>query len=322
MNLLYKSIGITKQSFHQYMERLGHRRNEELQLLKFIYDIREDHPTMGARDMYYKIRPDCLGRDAFESFCKREGLGSKRKINYCRTTDSTGVERFANLIEDLRITTINQVWQSDITYYEISNRFYYITFIIDAYTRRIVGHSASKRLFTEQTTLPALQMAIKVRGAQNLKGLIFHSDGGGQYYDHAFLGITGNKGIVNSMCEYAWENGKAERINGIIKNNYLRHRSIHTYEDLVKEVDRSVLLYNTQKPHIKLQRKSPIEFENLYFYTGQKTGGEKSTTELKIHSQEGLYSPSDCGQKTNGSNITLELKNELSNKSIKTVNVI
>ena len=322
MNLLYKSIGITKQCFHQYMERSGRRRNEELQLLQFIYDIREDHPTLGARDMYYKIQPDCMGRDAFELFCKKEGLGSKRKVNYCRTTNSSGVERFLNLIQDLQITRINQVWQSDITYYEIGNRFYYITFIIDAYSRRIVGHSVSKRLFTEQTTLPALEMAIKVRKLQNLKGLIFHSDGGGQYYDHKFLTLTDDKGMVNSMCEYAWENGKAERINGVIKNNYLRHRTIQKYEDLIKEVDRSVLLYNTEKPHIKLQRKSPIEFENHYFYNGQKTGGEKSTTELKIHSHEGQNSPSDCGQKTNGSNITLELKNKLSNKSIKTVNVI
>jgi putative transposase len=64
------------------------------------------------------------------------------------------------------------------------------------------------------------------------------------------------------MCEFAWENGKAERINGIIKNNYLKHRNINSYEQLVKEVDRSVSLYNHDKPHIKLKRLSPIAFEN------------------------------------------------------------
>ncbi len=58
------------------------------------------------------------------------------------------------------------------------------------------------------------------------------------------------------MCEYAWENGKAERINGVIKNNYLKHRNINTYEELVKEVDRSVYLYNSDKPHIELKRKN------------------------------------------------------------------
>ncbi|MBK9108331.1 MAG: transposase [Saprospiraceae bacterium] len=65
------------------------------------------------------------------------------------------------------------------------------------------------------------------------------------------------------MCEYAWENGKAERINGIIKNNYLIHRDIKNYHQLTIEVDRSVQLYNLEKPHKELQRLSPVEFENL-----------------------------------------------------------
>ena len=66
------------------------------------------------------------------------------------------------------------------------------------------------------------------------------------------------------MCQYPWENGKAERINGVIKNNYLIHRIIHSFEQLQTEVDRSVLLYNTEKPHSKLQRKSPNQFEKEY----------------------------------------------------------
>ena len=66
------------------------------------------------------------------------------------------------------------------------------------------------------------------------------------------------------MCQYPWENGKAERINGVIKNNYLIHRNINSYEQLQIEVDRSVLLYNSEKPHIKLQRKSPNQFEKEY----------------------------------------------------------
>jgi transposase InsO family protein len=145
---------------------------------------------------------------------------------------------------------------------EVNGKFYYLTFILDAYSRRIVGHKVSQRLFTEQTTLPALEMALNTRKNQLLGGLIFHSDGGGQFYDKAFLKLTKNVGILNSMCEYAWENGKAERINGVIKNNYLKHRKIENYSHLVKEVDRSVSLYNHDKPHIKLKRLSPITFEN------------------------------------------------------------
>ena len=138
-----------------------------------------------------------------------------------------------------------------------------------------------------------------------LEGLIFHSDGGGQYYDKGFLKLTGQHKLVNSMCEFAWENGKAERINGVIKNNYLKHRKISTYAELVIEVDRCVFLYNQDKPHIKLQRKSPIEFEKYYLCNGQKTEGEKSATENNSLPR-GCSSPWVSGQKTFGSNIAME----------------
>lgn len=310
MNALYRSIGISKQAVHKYLDRKCRSKSEELQLLLLIYQIRKDHPTMCCRDMYYKLHPSSMGRDAFERFCKEEGLMSTLPKNYRRTTDSSGVVRFDNMIENLKVTFLNQVWQSDITYYELNGIFYYLTFIIDAFSRRIIGHQVSKRLTTECTTLPSLQMAIKTRKGCSLKGLIFHSDGGGQYYDKEFLKLTSQYKIVNSMCEFAWENGKAERINGIIKNNYLKHKNISTYAELVKEVDRSIFLYNQEKPHIKLQRKSPIEFENYYICCEQKTDGEKSTTEYKPQ-HKGYYSPSVCEQKTSSSNITLEYLNIL-----------
>jgi len=262
--------------------------SEEQQLLVLIYQIRDDHPTMGVRDMYYKIQPQTMGRDAFENFCKEEGLGSKRIKNWRITTDSSGVKRFDNLLKGLLINRINQVWQSDITYYEVEGDFYYITFIIDAYSRLIVGHHTSRRLTTEQTTIPSLNMAIKQRKQQQLSvdGLIFHSDGGGQYYAKSFLRMTNQEGIKNSMCEYPWDNGKAERINGVIKNNYLIHRNIRSFIELKKEVDRSVNLYNQEKPHIGLKRKTPIQFEKAYICIGQQSDGEKSMTELKTQYPE------------------------------------
>jgi putative transposase len=288
MNQLYKSVGISKQSFHQKMDRMQAQFSEQKQLLMLIYQIREDHPTMGCRDMYYKLQPQNMGRDAFEMFCKQEGLMAPQIRNWRRTTDSSGVVRFDNLLVNLSITRINQVWQSDITYYELNGKFYYITFIMDACSRRIVGHQTSQRLTTEQTTLPALKMAIHLRKSDNIEGLIFHSDGGGQYYDKAFLKLTGQCKIENSMCEYAWENGKAERINGVIKNNYLKHRNINTFEELSKEVDRSVLLYNKEKPHIKLQRKSPIEFENHYIWVDKKSDEREGAHSSSFLSKENL----------------------------------
>jgi putative transposase len=323
MNALYRSIGITKQSFHQREDRWLKIQSEQAQLLLMIYQIREDHPTMGLRDMYYKLQPESIGRDAFEAFCKAEKLTVGRIKNYRVTTDSSGVIRFDNLLTNLHISRINQVWQSDITYYEVSGRFYYITFIIDAFSRRIVGHSTSKRLTTEQTTLPALERAIKLRKKEkmSIEGLILHSDGGGQYYAKEFLKLTGKYHILNSMCEYAWENGKAERINGVIKNNYLIHRDINNFEALVSEVDRSVQLYNHDKPHIGLQRKTPFEFEMNYIWNGQNADSDKSA--MKLNPQPlGKYSPKGCGQKTSSSNIALKLNNKQNKCKLKTVNVI
>lgn len=261
LNQLYQSLGISKQAVHKNHVRYQQKHEEQMHLLNIIYQVRSDHPTMGMRDLYHHIQPKMLGRDAFEALCKSYNLWSIRPKNYQRTTDSSGVIRFDNLIAGISLNNVNQVWQSDITYYQLKDRFYYITFVLDAYSRRIVGHQTSTRLTTEQTTLPALQMAINTRTNQNLQGLIFHSDGGGQYYSKEFLTLTKRMKMVNSMCEYPWENGKAERINGVIKNNYLKHRKIETFEDLQKEVDRAVLLYNRDKPHIALQRKSPITFE-------------------------------------------------------------
>lgn len=279
MNMLYESLGISKQSFHQYMNRQRVVLSEQKQLLVLIYQIREDHPTMCVRDMYFKLNPESIGRDAFESFCKSEGLMSSKVRDFRRTTDSTGVVRFENKIEGLELFRIDQVWQSDITYYEVGGRFYYITFVIDGFSRRIVGHSVSQRLLTQHTTMPALKMAIEIRKREKREEstLIIHSDGGGQYYSKDFRELTNAYNITNSMCEYAWENGKAERVNGVIKNNYLRHRSIDSFDTLRKEVDRSVYLYNNDKPHIKLQRKTPVGFE---------------TNESKSNKQTSMFNPS------------------------------
>lgn len=265
LNQLYRILGISKQAFHQRLDRQVREESYHHQLLFLVYEVREDHPTMGVRDMYYLLRPECIGRDGFESFCKGYGLVSERPINYSRTTDSQGVIRFDNLTIGLVLSGVNQLWVSDITYFEVNRKFYYLTFILDAYSRLIVGYSVSKRLFTEQTTLTALEMAVSLRNGIDLTGTILHSDGGGQYYDKAFLKKTQSLGMVNSMCEYPWDNGKAERINGVIKNNYLRHRSIGSFSELLREVDRSVKLYNEEKPHKALKRVSPLTFEKMLY---------------------------------------------------------
>jgi transposase InsO family protein len=233
---------------------------------------REKHPTMGVRDLYFKINPFFMGRDKFERFCKENGYYIRKQKVFRRTTDSSGVIRFENKIKGLEITGINQVWQSDITYVFVGNRYYFITFIIDAYSRVIVGYNVSNYLTAEDTTIAALRKAIKFRGGKIPENLIFHSDGGGQYFDKIFLKLTKKYHIINSMCKHPWENGIAERLNGIVKNNYLKHRSIRNFGELIKEVDRTVYLHNYEKPHIKLKRLTPIMFEkSIHLQKQEKT---------------------------------------------------
>jgi hypothetical protein len=290
MNALFKTMGISKQAFHQYHERLNLRLALEADLRVIIMQIRKDHPTMGCRDMYHMIDPEGMGRDLFEEFCRCEGFMAKPVRNYRRTTDSSGVVRFDNLAKNLVLSGINQLWASDITYFEVAGKFHYITFIEDVFSRRIIGYKASERLKTESTTLPALQMAIKTRMKEGLRAenVILHSDGGGQYYDRLFLELTHANGFQNSMCVYPWENPYAERINGTIKNNYLAHRHIVNYSELTREVDRAVKLYNERKPHKSLNRLTPLQFERLNFGKSNKTEGEESTENKEVSELVGL----------------------------------
>ncbi|HET9434553.1 MAG TPA: DDE-type integrase/transposase/recombinase, partial [Chitinophagaceae bacterium] len=225
------------------------------------------------------------------TLCFANGYKLAKNQCYTRTTDSSGVVRFPNLVTGLELTNINQVWVSDITYYQIGYKFYYLTFIIDLFSRRIVGYHVSERLLTEHTTIPALLMAIRERAPA--PGLIFHSDGGGQYYCKEFLRITTDAKIKSSMCEMAYENPNAERINGTIKNQYLKGYNPTDFLSLKKQTSRAVHNYNYIKPHSSLQKLSPAHFEK-----GLPAGGSSPSTDnfcndsnsTKLH-QKNYHSP-------------------------------
>lgn len=200
-----------------------------------------------------------MGRDRFEALCFENGFKISVKRAYHRTTNSLGVRRFDNLTEHIELTGINQVWASDITYYRLGETFYYLTFIMDLYSRTIVGFSVSRDLSTHATTIPALKMALLHRKVK--EGLIFHSDGGGQYYCKEWLELTAQFKIRNSMCETPYENAHAERINGIIKNDYLNGYGPVTFNDLQKMTSKAVMKYNSEKPHESIGNISPLNFE-------------------------------------------------------------
>jgi transposase InsO family protein len=260
MNQVFKYLHTSKQAFHQHLDRQLRRQEQHLLLLPLIIELRREHPGVSARMLYEIMKPQGLGRDLFEQLCFANGLKLARQIAFKKTTDSNGVIRFPNLVALREFTAINQCWVSDITYYEVLGTFYYLTFIMDLFSRRIVGYSVSKKLLTIQTTLPALQMALQARTPG--RGLIFHSDGGGQYYCKMFLELTRHGEISNSMGEMAYDNPNAERVNGTIKNQYLKGYGPRSFDELQIMTARAVKNYNEVRPHQSLAKKSPMNFEN------------------------------------------------------------
>ena len=261
MNEVYRYMGYTKQAFHQKMDRKLREHGQQLLLLPIIEELRREHPGVAARQLYLILQPENMGRDKFESLCFEHGFKLERPKAYKRTTDSSGVIRFPNLTIGIEFTDINQAWSSDITYYQIGETVYYLTFIMDLFSRKIVGFSISKRLLTEQTTIPALNMALTDR--KPASGLIFHSDGGGQYYCKEFLKLTEDYDIKNSMCDIVYENAHAERVNGTIKNQYLKGYKPLNYLSLIELTRKAVNNYNLVRPHLSLKNKTPIAYEKL-----------------------------------------------------------
>jgi putative transposase len=272
MNSLFEVLSISKQSFHQMLSRRRYKYEEQEQLIPLINEIRADHPRMSARDIYLKLNPSCMGRDQFERFCMDSGYRIKQLKNFRVTTNSLGVTRFPNMIKDLEVTHVNQVFVSDITYFDLGSETRYLTFIMDLYNREVVGYSESDNLRTENTTIPALHRLERLRGKANLKGAIMHSDGGGQYYCKEFKALTKELGMINSMTEEkVFENAHAERLNGIIKNNYLYPYGPTNVASLRRLLDKAVYMYNTGKPHKALRKLTPVMFKNTIDYEDNST---------------------------------------------------
>jgi transposase InsO family protein len=259
MNRLYAIAGVSKQGHHQakareeYWNLLINNLSVELEL------IRKNHPGCGLEKIYRILQPEGIGRDRFIAAFQSLGYGVLKKKNYHRTTIPTHI-RFPNLITGMRLDGSNQLWQTDITYILVNGRFYYLSFIVDVYTKQIKGYSVSDHMRAE-ANIRALRMAFKC-SSPCLESLIHHSDRGSQYVDKSYQKLLKQKGIYISMGMQAQDNAYAERINGTIKNEYLIYRTINNFKELKKYVRQAVNHYNNWRPHNHLKnRASPNQFE-------------------------------------------------------------
>jgi transposase InsO family protein len=233
---------------------------ELIDLVKQVDSIREDHPGCGVEKLYRILKPDYVGRDKFCDIFMGLGYGVRRVKNYRRTTVPCHLN-YPNLIEGMLVNEPYRVLQSDITYFELGNRFYYIVFIIDVYTKEVLGYNVCDNM-RKEANLKALKMALKQISPEQRKNMIHHSDRGSQYGSNEYTKILKENGIKISMGLKAQDNAYAERINGTIKNEYLNRWYINDFKELERCLKKAVNHYNNKRLHNHLINDySPIKFK-------------------------------------------------------------
>ena len=263
MEKLYKIAGITRQGFHQKKRKREQDALFYQRLKESVIAIRKDHPRIGARKLFVVLDlKGKIGVNRFEKYLAGQGLGIQVKRSTQKTTNSNHAwQKYNNLLYGFKLTGANQVWASDITYYMSKDNVYYITFIEDLFSRRILAYSVSDNMLHDNN-VKVLKKSLSVRKGSNLSNLIHHSDKGSQYCSLNYIDILKSNNIKISMAENSMENGYVERLNGILKNDYLYPRNkAHDLKSLKRELDIVVKLYNEKRPHSELGNMSPKEFE-------------------------------------------------------------
>ncbi|GAB5532942.1 MAG: hypothetical protein Roseis3KO_47190 [Roseivirga sp.] len=257
MNELYRCIGISKQAAHQYANRQVVFDDKVMRLVKEAEALRKAHPGCGVEKMYHVLTPGFIGRDRFVEAFMGLGFRVRRQKNYRRTTFA-GRQHYPNLIKGMTINRAGLIWQSDITYIHVNGRFYYAVFIIDIYSKQIVGYQVSDHMRTT-ANVKALNMAFKWHKPPK----IHHSDRGGQYLSSEYTKLLKDNGCAISMSQSAQDNAYAERINRTIKEEYLEHWKPKNFKELRLCLKRAVSNYNSVRPHWNLRLHTPDQHKSV-----------------------------------------------------------
>lgn len=263
MTDLLAVAGISRQAYYKALKVREEANTDIERYILLIIGMRDIHPGMGLREIYRITEPEGIGRDAFMLLGLRNGFQLQCRPNPVRTTFSTKSHRYTNLLQGKRFTDVNQVWSSDITYFQAHGVTYYIVFILDVYSRRIVGWNVETHMRTENLML-ALDKALALRSISDYANtLIHHSDKGTQYASNLYTNALAQRNILISMCNEVYENTHIERVNGTIKNQYLDYwlHLITDLSSLKRLLDKVVHTYNTLRPHAALNHLTPMAFE-------------------------------------------------------------
>jgi transposase InsO family protein len=233
-------------------------------IVKWVKDNRKVQKCEGCYKLWLKHKVEfdialTLGRDKFFDLMRDEGLLIKRRRKYARTTNSDhGFKTYDNKIKGLEIIRPNQVWVSDITYISTQEGFMYLALITDLFSRKIVGYDISDSLEAEGCKR-ALKKALSI--VTDTKGIIHHSDRGIQYCCKQYIKTLKMNTMEISMAAKGdcYENAVAERVNGILKEEYELGSRFRAKDIAVKTTKEAVNLYNTRRLHSSINFKTPEE---------------------------------------------------------------
>jgi len=263
--MLCRKVGMSRQNFYKARKQRLHQQVDAELVAALVKEQRAAQPRLGGRKLFHLLKPELnmaevrVGRDRFFDILRGQGLLLEALPKAPYTTNSRhSLAVFSNLIAALPITAPNQVWVSDITYIRSGDSFVYLSLITDKYSRKIVGHHVADTLGAEGC-LQALQMALanKPEGSHP----IHHSDRGCQYCSRVYVDTLREHGLGISMTEenHCAENAMAERMNGILKQEYWLGGTFRNKELVPPAVAEAIRLYNTRRPHQALKYKTPQE---------------------------------------------------------------
>ena len=273
-------FGLTRQAYYNHFWQQQSVSIEEEMVIKEVRSIRKLHPIIGTRKLQVMLQPFLLehqiklGRDGlFDLMAANKLLVKRIKRRAITTWSSHWLHKYPNLIREYTPERRNELWVSDITYWRTKNGFLYISFITDAYTHKIVGFNVSERL-DALSPVKALRMALNDNKVQD-GTLIHHSDRGVQYCSGDYVKLLQDNNIEISMTENGdpLENAIAERINGILKEEYLMHYEVGNLSEAEDVLTNSVNCYNQQRPHMSCGWLTPalVHEQNLVIKKEWKT---------------------------------------------------
>lgn len=263
---LCRSFGYSKQAYYR-SQRFFSREERECHLVGLVEELRRDLPRLGGVKLWKLLNDNGVrvGRDELFRLLGRYGLLIKRRKRRAVTTDSKGWARqHPNLVKGLKVSRPNQVWVSDITYVTTRAGFVYLSLVTDAYSRRIMGWHVHATL-DSGGPLRSLYRAICQVDDDGLKGLVHHSDRGCQYRSAQYVDTLACKGIKTSMTQDGspYDNAIAERVNGILKQEWLDGEDFADLREVREKVEEVVRLYNTRRPHMAIGLNTPEKVYTL-----------------------------------------------------------